>query len=101
MLPYRPVYFFLFWKLTFRFPFDTSLATLITSFKSPPRFLAVINKSPTTINTSKIKLELGWTPKTSFEVGIQKTVEWYLANRLWWENILKKKYDLKRIGNDW
>ncbi len=32
------------------------------------------------IDAIKIKMELGWSPKTSFEVGIDKTIKWYLDN---------------------
>ncbi|MDY3360872.1 MAG: dTDP-glucose 4,6-dehydratase [Clostridium celatum] len=37
------------------------------------------------INSSKIQTELGWQPQASFECGIRKTVEWYLANQDWWQ----------------
>ena len=40
------------------------------------------------INASKIKLQLGWTPKTSIEDGLRRTVQWYLSNRHWWEALL-------------
>jgi len=36
------------------------------------------------IDFSKIKNELGWTPTTSFEEGLTKTVEWYKNNKKWW-----------------
>ena len=32
------------------------------------------------MNISKIRRELGWQPKESFETGLEKTVQWYLAN---------------------
>ena len=35
------------------------------------------------IDPSKIKQELGWYPKTKFEDGIVKTIDWYLDNREW------------------
>jgi dTDP-glucose 4,6-dehydratase len=40
------------------------------------------------IDASKIKRELGWTPKENFDSGIKKTVQWYLDNPLWIEGIL-------------
>lgn len=40
------------------------------------------------IDASKIESELGWKPKETFETGIKKTVEWYLKNKIWWNNIL-------------
>jgi dTDP-glucose 4,6-dehydratase len=36
------------------------------------------------IDPSKITRELGWQPRESFESGLRKTVEWYLAKRSWW-----------------
>ena len=44
------------------------------------------------INPDKIHKELGWLPATTFENGIQKTIEWYLSNREWWENIINGDY---------
>lgn len=51
------------------------------------------------IDASKIQKDLQWTPKESFETGIQKTVEWYVINQHWWKKILSSDYRLKRIGN--
>lgn len=39
------------------------------------------------IDFAKIKNELGWEPKTSFEEGIGKTVDWYRNNQDWWKKI--------------
>lgn len=44
------------------------------------------------IDPAFIHRELGWLPETSFEVGIQRTVQWYLDNRSWWENIVNGEY---------
>lgn len=44
------------------------------------------------IDPSKIHSELGWLPETPFEEGIKKTIQWYLDNREWWENIIKGDY---------
>lgn len=44
------------------------------------------------IDPAKIQNELGWTPATRFEDGIKKTIQWYLENRLWWENIISGEY---------
>ncbi len=44
------------------------------------------------IDPTKIHRELGWLPKTAFEDGIKKTVEWYLENSTWMENILNGNY---------
>ncbi|MEE2023006.1 dTDP-glucose 4,6-dehydratase [Alkalimonas mucilaginosa] len=37
------------------------------------------------IDASKIERELGWVPQETFETGLRKTVQWYLARRDWWE----------------
>ena len=50
------------------------------------------------IDASKIKRELGWQPQETFESGIRKTVEWYLNNQIWIENILSGKYRGERLG---
>lgn len=44
------------------------------------------------IDNNKIKTELGWEPKVSFENGIQKTIDWYLANKTWSDNVMSGEY---------
>lgn len=44
------------------------------------------------IDPTKIHDELGWLPETKFEDGIKATVQWYLDNRQWWENIISGDY---------
>ncbi|QEK12492.1 dTDP-glucose 4,6-dehydratase [Crassaminicella thermophila] len=44
------------------------------------------------IDPTKIRNELGWKPKTSFEEGIKKTIQWYLENNTWLDNITSKEY---------
>lgn len=44
------------------------------------------------IDPTKIKNELGWYPETTFDEGIKKTVEWYLQNEDWWQNIVSGEY---------
>jgi len=50
------------------------------------------------IDAGKIQRELGWVPTESFETGLRKTVEWYLANTEWWERVFSGDYQLNRIG---
>ena len=50
------------------------------------------------IDTRKIQRELGWRPQETFETGLRKTVEWYLANRIWWERIRSGVYSGERLG---
>ncbi len=44
------------------------------------------------INSNKLQTELGWTPSVSFEDGLLKTVEWYLANQEWLEHVTSGDY---------
>jgi dTDP-glucose 4,6-dehydratase len=44
------------------------------------------------IDASKIERELGWHPQESFTTGLRKTVEWYLANLEWVENVTSGAY---------
>ena len=47
------------------------------------------------IDPSKMGNELDWQPETMFDEGIHKTIQWYLDNRSWWENILSGAYRQK------
>ena len=54
------------------------------------------------IDPTKIHNELGWLPETKFEDGILKTIQWYLDNKEWWENIINgdyQNYYEKMYGN--
>ena len=44
------------------------------------------------IDASKICNNLGWKPSVTFEKGLEKTVNWYLSNQNWLENIVSGKY---------
>jgi dTDP-glucose 4,6-dehydratase len=44
------------------------------------------------IDSSKIQNELGWKPLYAFEDSIARTIEWYLKNTKWWQNILNGEY---------
>ncbi|MDO7483947.1 dTDP-glucose 4,6-dehydratase [Acinetobacter baumannii] len=44
------------------------------------------------IDATKIKEDLGWVPEESFETGLRKTVEWYLNNQDWVENVQSGEY---------
>ena len=44
------------------------------------------------IDPTKIHNELGWLPETPFAEGIEKTIDWYLQNRPWWETIVNGEY---------
>lgn len=44
------------------------------------------------IDSAKINNELGWKPTILFDEGIKKTIQWYLDNKEWWENIISGDY---------
>lgn len=44
------------------------------------------------IDPTRIHNELGWLPETSFDDGIKKTIDWYLNNKSWWQNIISGDY---------
>lgn len=44
------------------------------------------------IDPTKIETELGWKAEYTFDTGIKQTIEWYLNNKTWWENILSGEY---------
>ncbi len=50
------------------------------------------------IDASKIKRELGWTPRHTVESGLRQTVQWYLDNQDWWEPIRRGNYAGQRLG---
>ncbi|WP_279205219.1 dTDP-glucose 4,6-dehydratase [Obesumbacterium proteus] len=50
------------------------------------------------IDAAKIERELGWRPQETFESGIRKTVQWYLANESWWKRVQDGSYAGERLG---
>jgi dTDP-glucose 4,6-dehydratase len=42
------------------------------------------------LDASKIRAELGWEPEVGFAAGLRETVQWYAANRDWWEPLLER-----------
>ncbi len=50
------------------------------------------------IDASRIRNELGWRPRHTFDQGLHDTVRWYLDNRGWWERVLSGAYRGERLG---
>ena len=50
------------------------------------------------IDASKIRSALGWQPRHNFETGIRETVEWYIGNRDWCEQVQAGSYNRERLG---
>ena len=71
----------------------SSYADLITYVKDRPG-----HDFRYAIDSGKIQNNLGWSPKESFETGIQKTIHWYLDNQDWWRAIQDNTYRQERLG---
>ena len=50
------------------------------------------------IDASKIERELGWHAQENFDSGLRKTIQWYVANRDWWQPLRAKRYAGERLG---
>ena len=62
-------------------------------------FLSQPLGNPTTSRGDRVRgRELGWVPQETFETGLRKTVEWYLANESWWQRVQDGSYRGERLG---
>ena len=50
------------------------------------------------IDASKVQRALGWRPRETFETGLRKTVQWYLANQRWSQRVESGAYQGERLG---
>ncbi|HYD71245.1 dTDP-glucose 4,6-dehydratase [Azospirillum sp.] len=50
------------------------------------------------IDASKIRRDLGWEPRETFDTGLRRTVDWYLDNRDWWQPLRDGVYAGGRLG---
>jgi dTDP-glucose 4,6-dehydratase len=50
------------------------------------------------IDSTKIRQELGWTPRHDFPAGVRQTVRWYLENVPWCEAVQSGRYHRERLG---
>ena len=71
--------------------------TILKALGKPESLITYVTDRPGhdmryAIDPTKITTELGWKPQTMFDDGIQKTIDWYLNNRAWWENIISGDY---------
>lgn len=71
--------------------------TILSKLNKPESLIKFVTDRPGhdmryAIDPTKIKNELGWEPITSFDEGLNKTIQWYLNNRSWWENIISGDY---------
>ncbi len=52
------------------------------------------------IDADKIDEDLGWLPVETFETGMQKTIQWYLDNKEWCQNVQDGSYQRERLGSN-
>jgi dTDP-glucose 4,6-dehydratase len=50
------------------------------------------------IDATKMSKELNWQPEETFETGLRKTIEWYLANQIWCQHVQDGSYQRERLG---
>lgn len=71
--------------------------TILRTLNKPESLIRFVTDRPGhdlryAIDATKIERELGWTPQTKFDTGIQTTIQWYLDNESWWRNVLDGSY---------
>lgn len=71
--------------------------TILRELHKPESLISYVTDRPGhdrryAIDPTKIHNELGWLPQTKFDDGIRATVQWYLDNKNWWQDILKGDY---------
>lgn len=82
--------------------------TILKALDKPESLIEFVTDRPGhdlryAIDPTKLETELGWKPQYTFETGIRQTIDWYLNNREWWENIISgeyAKYFDKMYGKD-
>jgi len=50
------------------------------------------------IDATKIRRELGWSPRHAFEDGLRETARWYVEHRDWCEGVQQGRYNRERLG---
>jgi len=75
----------------------TMVKKILSIMNKPFDLIEFVEKRPGedyrySINSSRFRTELKWSPKTEFEEGIRKTVDWYLMNKPWWKNFDMNKF---------
>jgi dTDP-glucose 4,6-dehydratase len=50
------------------------------------------------IDPGKVEREIGWRAEETFDSGLRKTIDWYIAHESWWRPLREKRYDGERLG---
>jgi dTDP-glucose 4,6-dehydratase len=70
---------------------------ILDMVEKPPSLITFVSDRPGhdrryALDTTKIRRELGWKPRHSFEEALQRTVEWYIENEPWWRRVKSGEY---------
>ncbi|HXF96006.1 MAG TPA: dTDP-glucose 4,6-dehydratase [Gemmatimonadales bacterium] len=71
--------------------------TILRALRKPESLIQFVNDRPGhdrryAMDITRIRTELGWTPRRRLVDGLPATVEWYLTHREWWERVLNEAY---------
>ena len=71
--------------------------TILKALDKPESLIKFVTDRPGhdmryAIDPTKLETELGWEPKYNFDTENAQTIEWYLNNKEWWENIISGEY---------
>lgn len=79
---------------------------ILSELKKPDSLIEYVKDRPGhdrrySLSIEKIKRDLGWTPKATFEKALKDTITWYKNNPKWWQDIKGKQKDFSEFYSSW